>query len=215
MRQQPGFQRLHLRLGKTAQHRHHPVGQVGLQGRLEPRKQRGIEGLQDRTAQRTAPQVGEGVGQLAEAVEVVERAAAVDHQAHRRGELFFFLEAQRIGLVEMHQLAPRIEPGLRLRRVAHHLGKTRRPVRQGGAHPALCIARGVAAGQQAFDHALDLGWVKGRAALRADAGRGHQLRQAHHAAGCLHRAQRVVHARVVGRHVAIEGGDVADVGVGA
>ncbi|MDE2094092.1 MAG: hypothetical protein KGI87_09595, partial [Burkholderiales bacterium] len=53
----------------------------------------------------------------AQALQVRQRAAAEDHQPHRRGELLFFLETERVDAVEIDELAPGVEPGpRRLRR---------------------------------------------------------------------------------------------------
>ncbi len=211
---QPIFQCLCRRFGKAAEHAQHLFGQRRAQRGLQPREELGVEGLQHGTAQRAAPQMREAVDQLGQAIQMFERAAAVDHQPHRRRKLLFLLKAERIAVLELHQLAPGIEPGLGAKRVVQHLGKTRRPVRRCGAHAPLRVARRMAAGEQTFEHTLDFGRVKGRAAWSADACRGHHLGQSHQAGRRLQRTQRVVNQGVVHTHVAVEGGDVAYRAVG-
>ena len=209
-RQQPVFERLAGRFRKAAEQHQHAFCQLGLQGRFEPVEQGFVEGLEHGAAQRAGPQMGEAVGQVAQALQRADGAPAEDHQPQRGGELFFLLEAERICLVEVDELAPGIEPRGGARRVQHQRPKARRCVGRGRAHPALRVARGVAGSEQPVDDAAHLDRVEAAAALGAQAGRRHHVGDPRHTRWRLQHAQRVVHLGIVGAHRAIQRGDVAD-----
>ena len=207
--QQPVFERLGGRLGEAAQDAQHVLSQLGLQCGFEPAEQLGVEGLQHRHAQRAAPQMGEAVGQLAQAVQVAEFRATEDHQPQRRSELVLLLKAERIGAVEVAKHAPGVEPGSRLGRVQHHFAEARLGVRRDRANPPQGVARGVAGGQQPVGDAAYFRRIELAAALGAQAGRRHHFRHPRHAGGRLQRAQCVVHQRVFAGHREVVRGDVA------
>ena len=174
--QQPVFQRPQGAFGKTAELVQQPLRQLGLQRGFETAEQIAMKGLEHGRTQGRPPQVRTGVGQRAQSLQVLRRPAAVDQQAHRRGELFVLQETQRVDLLEPVQQAPGREPCLRLLRHRHHLAKTRLGVRRGGADAALRVARGEMRRQQPVQQLAHDGRIEGAAALGAQSGGDHHVR---------------------------------------
>ena len=166
-------------------------------------------GHQHSALQRAGPQVGEGVGQLAQPLERCQRAAAVDHQPQRRGQLLLFLEAQRIGTVEVDEPSPGVEPGARTCRVAQI--DTKRachaaPWRANGPGHRAWHGRQPAAGRRRGVSRPGCRPCRAAcAALRRRSCRPGASRLV----GACKAHKRVVHLRIFGGHGAVERGDVA------